>query len=77
MRAPKAELYPLIGDLYALGYNLADIGRAVGLTRARVCEIVRDMNIQRPRMKSVDDLPQHIRERVIALRNLTTSTSTV
>lgn len=66
----KAELVALVCDLAALGYGASSIARALQRSPERIRQIMRDVSITKPRIRTVDDLPDHMRERVLAFRNL-------
>jgi hypothetical protein len=66
----KLELYSIVADLEAHGYRAADIARALDRSSERIRQILRDLGVNRPRIRSTDDLPPHLRERVVAFRNL-------
>lgn len=65
----KHELYALVIELRGLGYNAADIGRMVGRSAERVRQILVDMGVAPPRLRTLEELPIEIRERIDRLRN--------
>lgn len=70
MKAPKAELYPLVADFHHAGYPAADIARALKRSPERIRQALFDQGLLRPRIKTDDDIPQQFLERVLAFRNL-------
>ena len=70
MNPPKLETLPLIADMHAYGYSASSIAKVLGICGARrVQQLLRDMCLTKPPLKSVDDLPIELRERVLSLRN--------
>lgn len=77
-RHSKTALYTLVGDLHAVGYRATDIGLALHRSPERIRQILRDIGLSQPRLRSVDDLPQFLRVRVVAfIAEDTTTTETV
>ena len=74
-RQSKTELYTLVGDLHAVGYRATDIGKALNRSPERVRQILRDIGLFQPRVRTVDDLPLFLRVRVLAFLELDTSTT--
>lgn len=70
----KPELVALVCDLAALGYGASSIGRALQRSPERIRQIMRDASITKPRIRTVDDLPPDLRQRVLAFRNLRNAT---
>lgn len=57
-------LKAIVADLRALGYGASDISRAVQRTPERVRQILRDLQLTRPKLRTIDDLPPDLRERI-------------
>lgn len=74
-RQSKTELYTLIGDLHAVGYRATDIALVLDRSPQRIRQILRDIDLFKPRLRSVDDLPQFLRLRVVAFIEQETLTS--
>lgn len=70
MKAPKAELYPLVADYHACGYPLVDIAFALKRSPERIRQVLIDQGLIRPRIRSDADIPVHLLERTLAFRNL-------
>lgn len=68
IRAPKAELVPLVADMHAIGYCAADIAFAVQRSPQYVRRTLLDLGLGRPKLRKLEDLPAHMLERVVAFR---------
>lgn len=58
-------LKSIVADLYALRYKTADIARVVGRGERAVRAIIEELYPRPPRPTSVDDLPFHMKQRVL------------
>lgn len=61
-------LKAIVADLYALRYKSADIAMLVGRTEQRVRQIIEELYPRPPRPRSADDLPFHMKQRVLLWR---------
>lgn len=70
MTARKSDLHAIVADLSAAGYCAADIARALNRSHERIRQLMRDLHLAKPRMRTIEDLPHDLRERVKMFREL-------
>jgi len=70
LSAKKSDLHAIVADLCAAGYCAADIARALGRSHERIRQLMRDMHLSKPRMRTLEDLPHDLRQRVMMFREL-------
>ena len=58
------ELKALVADFIALGYSPTSIARVLGRTPERINQVRGELGMTPPRMHSVSDVPESMRERV-------------
>ena len=68
MAHSDSGLKSIVADLHALGYLQQDIAMLVGRSQARVCVILTELYPRPPRPTCVDDLPFHMKQRVLLWR---------
>lgn len=61
-------LKSIVADLYAMRYRTDDIAMLVGRTERRIRQIVDELYPRPSTPRSADDLPAHLRERVLLWR---------
>lgn len=66
----KHALLALVTDLHAARYSASDIARALERSPERIRQILRDLRLTDPRLRSIDDLPHDLRQRVYSFRSL-------
>ena len=57
-------LKAIVADLHDLGYTGADIARVVQRSPQRINAILRDIGLTVPPLRTIEDLPPHMRQRV-------------
>lgn len=68
-RKPR-PLLDLVQAFRSRGYGASDIARAVHRSPERIRQIMRDLRITRPRIRSDDDIPHDLRDPTLAIRQL-------
>lgn len=63
-------LKAIVADLHDFGYTAADIARVVCRSERRVGQILQEVKPSPPPLKSIDDLPHDLRQRVLHWLNL-------
>lgn len=61
-------LKSIVADLHALRYLDVDIAKVVGRSVRRVGQIIDELYPRPPRLTCVDDLPFHMKQRVLLWR---------
>lgn len=54
----------IVAELDDLRYTAAEIGLVLRISERRVGRILQDVKPRPPRLRTIDDLPQHMRDRV-------------
>lgn len=72
----KADIMSLATDLKGLGCSAADIARYLHRSPERIRQVLRDCGMSKPTFRSLEDLPNDVRQRVLAFRNLTNGNET-
>lgn len=70
MNRQLRPLVELVELLRKRGYGASDIARALHRSPERIRQIIRDLSLSRPRIKTDADIPADLRERVLAIRKL-------
>jgi hypothetical protein len=73
VQASDSGLKSIVADLYALRYETADIAAMVGRSERRVRQIIDELYPRPTRPHSVDDLPFHMKQRVLQFREQDTA----
>lgn len=68
-RQPR-PLLNLVQSLRDRGYGASDIARAVHRSPERIRQIMRDLRITKPKIRTDADIPEDLRDDVLAIRNL-------
>jgi hypothetical protein len=66
----KRDLYALIEDLRTARYTPIEIARLLGISRQRVNQMLTVSGMSRRGTFMIDDLPEELRARVIAVKAL-------
>jgi phenylalanyl-tRNA synthetase beta subunit len=73
------QLRPLVEVVELLrkrGYGASDIARALNRSPERIRQIMRDLQLSRPRINTDADIPADLIDRVLAIRKLQNAPST-
>ncbi len=70
MSAKPRPLLDLVQAFRERGYGASDIARAVHRSPERIRQIMRDLRLSKPHIRSDADIPQDLLDRVLAIRKL-------
>ncbi len=70
MKQQHRPLADVVQELRDRGYGASDIARALRRSPERIRQIMRDLRITRPRIRTDSDIPADLMDRVLAIRKL-------